>query len=181
MTETASEPAGPEEPWDDRFVTDHEERSAVVEYLRDSQPARPSTMAAATDLSQQGVSDALRDLRERGLVTLLVDDDVIKGRLYALSGSEPTTRGFDWTALGYVLSSQYRTDCVLLLETTPRTSKELATDAGYLHSHMSRAVRELRESDIVQRRDAGIDGRKPHYGLTGLGDELAAELQDGDY
>ncbi|QLH79963.1 helix-turn-helix transcriptional regulator [Halosimplex rubrum] len=59
-------------------------RMAVVACLS-SGPATPSTIADEEDVGIAHVSRALGNLREDNVVELLVDDDVKKGRVYALS------------------------------------------------------------------------------------------------
>lgn len=59
-------------------------RRAVAEHL-EAGPAIPSTIAADTghDISQ--VSRALQELRDLGMVELLVSEDRKKGRIYGLT------------------------------------------------------------------------------------------------
>lgn len=61
-------------------------RRTVLEALRET-PLTPTECAENCELTTQGASDVLRDLREHGLVELLVDDDRRVGRLYGISDS----------------------------------------------------------------------------------------------
>ena len=48
-------------------------------------PATPSLIATDADVGIAHVSRALQELRDRGLVTLLVSDERKKGRVYGLT------------------------------------------------------------------------------------------------
>lgn len=71
------------------YIKGSKHRTAVMRRLSKS-PAIPKEIKTDTERPYSRVSDALDDLRERGLVELLVPDDQKKGRLYAL-----TDRGED--------------------------------------------------------------------------------------
>lgn len=73
-------------PWPDiSFVARSKHRTAVLLYLARNGPAMPSRISEETPSEQASVSHALTSLRERGLVELLVDDDIRKGRIYGLT------------------------------------------------------------------------------------------------
>lgn len=61
-------------------------RTIVVDELGKC-PATPSGIATATDIRITHASRALHELRERGLVQLLVPDHVEKGRIYGITES----------------------------------------------------------------------------------------------
>jgi DNA-binding transcriptional ArsR family regulator len=73
----AAEPAG--------FVAGSRYRQAVCSYLADEGASIPSDIAEATELAQPHVSRALSELREAGVVELLVPESTTKGRLYDLT------------------------------------------------------------------------------------------------
>lgn len=59
-------------------------RVAVLDQL-EAGPRTPAQIATAADLALAHISRAIGELRERGLVELLVSEGVSKGRLYALT------------------------------------------------------------------------------------------------
>jgi DNA-binding transcriptional ArsR family regulator len=71
--------------WDEvSYVISSSYRVEVLRRLADS-PATPSKIAADTDCPIAHVSRALRGLRERELVDLLVSEDRQKGRVYGIT------------------------------------------------------------------------------------------------
>ena len=66
------------------FIQSSTYREAVLEALADA-PGAPSTLADRTDSKITHVSRALRELRERDVVELLVSEDRRKGRIYGLT------------------------------------------------------------------------------------------------
>jgi DNA-binding MarR family transcriptional regulator len=80
--------------WDDvSFVISSTYREAALTRLAAS-PATPSQIAADRQMDISHTSRALGELRERGLVELLVPEERKKGRIYGL-----TDRGSDIAAL----------------------------------------------------------------------------------
>lgn len=68
------------------FITASQYRAAVVTELGDCRASTPAAIADATENGQLAhISRALGELREKGLVELLVDEDTKKGRLYGLT------------------------------------------------------------------------------------------------
>lgn len=179
MTETES--VAVEEPWNDSYVQQNEAREAVVEYLRDTEPARPSEIAREQDIESSAVSVALGQLLDHDHVALLGDSTAYRGRMYVLDGSDLLDRDVDWTAVGYVISSKYRIGCLDLLEDQDRTPTELASASGYLVTHISRALSQLQERDLVVLRVPETQQKDRYYGLTNAGEELVAVLQERDH
>jgi len=71
--------------WDDvSYVISSRYRIATLRRLAEG-PATPSLIAEETDMSIAHVSRALQELRESGLVTLLVSEDRRKGRVYGIT------------------------------------------------------------------------------------------------
>lgn len=74
-----------DELWDDvSFVISSGYRATTLRRLVES-PATPSRIAEDTGLSVAHVSRALQELRDNGLVELLVSEDRKKGRVYGSS------------------------------------------------------------------------------------------------
>lgn len=79
-----------QEEWDDiSFVAASAYRETVLKQLA-AGPATPSQIQAERDITLSHTSRALRQLRERSLVELLVSEDRRKGRFYGI-----TDRGAD--------------------------------------------------------------------------------------
>lgn len=71
--------------WDDAsYIISSSYRTAVAQALLKG-PATPSKIAEETGKKITHISRALRDLRDRDEVELLVSDDKKKGRIYALT------------------------------------------------------------------------------------------------
>lgn len=66
------------------YVVSSTYRVKVLQRLADS-PAPPSTIAEETDCAISHVSRALQDLRDHGLVDLLVPESRKKGRIYGIT------------------------------------------------------------------------------------------------
>lgn len=73
------------EDWDDiGFVISSEYRTAVLERLAES-PSTPSQIASDCGVAVTHISRALKQLRNRSMVILLVPEERKKGRVYTLS------------------------------------------------------------------------------------------------
>ncbi|SMO54035.1 winged helix-turn-helix domain-containing protein [Halorubrum cibi] len=71
--------------WDQiGFIISSKYRTAVLEQLVES-PSTPSSIASRTGLPITHVSRALRSLRDRSLVELLVSKEKRKGRIYGVT------------------------------------------------------------------------------------------------
>lgn len=71
--------------WDEvGYVISSTYRVTVLNRLAES-PAPTSKIAADTDCANSHVSRALNDLRDRGLVDLLVPESRKKGRIYGIT------------------------------------------------------------------------------------------------
>jgi DNA-binding transcriptional ArsR family regulator len=66
------------------YVISSRYRVVAMERLHEG-PATPSQIASDADVGIAHVSRALQELRDRGLVTLLVSDERKKGRVYGLT------------------------------------------------------------------------------------------------
>lgn len=88
--------------WDQiGFVISSDYRVSVLGRLADG-PATPSQIADHADIGIAHVSRALKDLREHGLVELLVPEDRKKGRVYGITS--------DGTAIWSQIESQNLVD-----------------------------------------------------------------------
>lgn len=85
VSPTMSNGAGNTDEWDEiGFVISSKYRIAVLETLSTG-PSIPSSIASETGLPITHVSRALRALRERSLVELLVSKQKKKGRIYGMT------------------------------------------------------------------------------------------------
>lgn len=66
------------------YVTNSKYRVTVFEWL-DKGPMKPSMIAEKSGHDISHISRALQELRDGGLVELMVSEDKKKGRIYALS------------------------------------------------------------------------------------------------
>lgn len=66
------------------YVVSSKYRVLVLQRL-DESAAPPSTIAGDTDCTVSHISRALQELRERGLVDLLVPEERKKGRIYGIT------------------------------------------------------------------------------------------------
>ena len=66
------------------FVISSQYRVAVMRRLSES-PATPARIAEDADVGIAHISRALQELRERGLVELLVSEECRKGRVYGMT------------------------------------------------------------------------------------------------
>lgn len=69
---------------DASFVVSSQYRTAVLEQLTEK-PATPKTLTERTGFAMSHISRALREMADRGLVELLVDESRTKGRIYGLT------------------------------------------------------------------------------------------------
>jgi len=96
----------------------------------------------------------------------LVTNDKTLGFDY-LSGNQ-----MEWSDYGYVVVSKYRKEIVLALLDHPKTPNQLSDQLRVNVSHVSRALRELTQKQIVSCLAPNrIKGRV--YGLTGKGTKIA--------
>lgn len=66
------------------YVISSRYRVTVLSHLAEG-PATPSAIASKSELSIAHISRALGELRERGLVDLLVSEERKKGRVYGIT------------------------------------------------------------------------------------------------
>jgi len=66
------------------YIISSQYRVAVLRRLAEG-PATPSRIASDTGINIAHVSRALQELRDRGLVELLVPEDRKKGRIYGIT------------------------------------------------------------------------------------------------
>jgi len=82
-----------------------------------------------------------------------------------------------WAAIGYVLASDYRQLVLDHLTTQPDTPSGIATASGHDISHISRAIAELRERDIVELLVPEDRHKGRVYGVTERGKRVAQRVE----
>ncbi|RLM32658.1 winged helix-turn-helix domain-containing protein [Haloarcula sp. Atlit-120R] len=86
----------------------------------------------------------------------------------------------DYDRLSYTVSSRYREAVVSALTSHPSTPSKIAARTDDDISHISRALNELREKDVVELL-VNEDRKKGRvYALTDHGETLADELEGWD-
>lgn len=78
----------------------------------------------------------------------------------------------EWEEIGYVVSSQYRTDVLEILAENPSTPSQLADDTGKPISHVSRALSNLKDRGIVELLVPESRQKGRYYGATEKGEEI---------
>jgi DNA-binding MarR family transcriptional regulator len=75
----------------------------------------------------------------------------------------------DWDEVSYVISSQYRVETMRRLSEGPTTPSEIASEASLSLSHVSRALQELSEQNLVTLKVSEDRAKGRVYGLTDRG------------
>lgn len=78
----------------------------------------------------------------------------------------------EWEEIGYVVSSTYRIEVLQRLADSPAPPSTIAEDAGCALSHVSRALRELREHGLVDLLVPESRKKGRIYGITDSGREI---------
>lgn len=83
----------------------------------------------------------------------------------------------EWDEIGFVISSRYRVAVLRRLADGPATPSQLASDSGLAIAHISRALRGLRERDIVELLVPEDRKKGRVYGITDRGEEVWGQIQ----
>jgi DNA-binding MarR family transcriptional regulator len=75
----------------------------------------------------------------------------------------------DWDDISFVISSRYRVVAMRRLSVGPATPSQIATDADVGIAHVSRALQELRDRDLVTLLVSDDRKKGRVYGLTDEG------------
>jgi len=94
------------------------------------------------------------------------------------SADTNTDTGDDWSDAGYITASQHRTGVYATLATEgPATPTNLSTQTGLDVTHVSRALSDLRERNIVELLVPEDQRKGRVYGLTEHGEQLQDHVQ----
>lgn len=78
----------------------------------------------------------------------------------------------DWDEIGFVISSRYRVIALRRLAVGPATPSQIAEDADVGIAHVSRALQDLREKELVDLLVSDDRKKGRVYGLTEHGREV---------
>jgi len=78
----------------------------------------------------------------------------------------------DWDEVGYVISSTYRIKALGRLAESPATPTRIAEDTDCLPPHISRALQDLRDVDLVDLLVSEDRKKGRVYGITDRGQEV---------
>lgn len=78
----------------------------------------------------------------------------------------------DWDEIGFVISSKYRVIALRRLAVGPATPSQIATDESVGIAHVSRALQDLRDRDLVDLLVSEERKKGRVYGLTERGREI---------
>jgi DNA-binding MarR family transcriptional regulator len=83
----------------------------------------------------------------------------------------------EWNAIGFVISSNYRVTVLRRLNDGPATPSQIANDEDIAITHVSRALRELGERDLVELLVPENRRKGRVYGITEKGERIWEEMQ----
>ncbi|WP_299334154.1 ArsR family transcriptional regulator [Haloplanus sp.] len=78
----------------------------------------------------------------------------------------------DWDEIGYVISSTYRVEVLRRLADSPAPPSKIAADTDCAASHVSRALNDLRERELVDLLVPESRKKGRIYGITDQGREI---------
>jgi DNA-binding transcriptional ArsR family regulator len=83
-----------------------------------------------------------------------------------------------WEAVGFLTSSTYRETVLEHLDDQPQTPSDLAEDTGIEITHVSRALRQMRERDLVELLVSENRRKGRIYGITDHGERVWTQFDD---
>jgi DNA-binding MarR family transcriptional regulator len=83
----------------------------------------------------------------------------------------------DWDAVSFVISSKYRVAAMRRLVQSPATPVRIANDADLGIAHVSRALQELRERDLVELLVSEERRKGRVYGITDDGARVWEQIE----
>lgn len=84
----------------------------------------------------------------------------------------------DWEVIGYVISSTYRQRVLTTLEESPATPSTIAEETDIAMAHVSAALTDLQEHDLVELLVPESRRKGRVYGLTDRGEEVVSAIQE---
>ncbi len=83
----------------------------------------------------------------------------------------------EWDEIGFVISSRYRVAVLRRLDEGPTTPSRIAEDSGFAIAHISRALRRLRDRDLVELLVSEDRKKGRVYGITEKGERIWEQIQ----
>jgi DNA-binding transcriptional ArsR family regulator len=83
----------------------------------------------------------------------------------------------EWDVIGFVISSDYRVIVLKRLAEGPTTPSQIASDADIGIAHVSRALKELRDRELVELLVPEDRKKGRVYGITSEGTNIWAEIE----
>lgn len=83
----------------------------------------------------------------------------------------------DWEVIGFVISSGYRVAVLRRLAEGPATPSQIAEDTGRSISHISRALHNLRDRDLVHLLVPEERKKGRIYGMTDRGRSVWSQIE----
>lgn len=80
--------------------------------------------------------------------------------------------GTEWDDVSYVISSRYRGTTLRRLAESPATPSRIAADTDLSVAHISRALQELRDHDLVELLVSEDRKKGRVYGITDHGEKV---------
>ncbi|ACV10655.1 transcription regulator [Halorhabdus utahensis DSM 12940] len=86
----------------------------------------------------------------------------------------------DWDEIGYVVSSKYRVKVLQRLSESPAPPSTIAEDTGCAVSHISRALQDLRDRNLVELLVPESRKKGRIYGMTDRGQDVWEIIREQD-
>jgi len=86
----------------------------------------------------------------------------------------------DWDEIGYVVSSKYRVKVLQRLSESPAPPSTIAEDTGCAVSHISRALQDLRDRNLVELLVPESRKKGRIYGMTDRGQDVWEIIREED-
>ncbi len=83
----------------------------------------------------------------------------------------------DWNLIGFVISSDYRVTVLRRLDDDPATPSRIADEGAVAITHVSRALKELRERGLVELLVPEERRKGRVYGITEQGRRIWREIE----
>lgn len=83
----------------------------------------------------------------------------------------------DWNDIGFVISSDYRVTVLRRLDEGPATPSQIAGEWDVAITHVSRALKELRERDLVELLVPENRRKGRVYGITEKGENIWEQIE----
>lgn len=83
----------------------------------------------------------------------------------------------EWDVIGFVISSKYRIAVLETLSTGPTIPSSIASETGLPITHVSRALRSLRDRSLVELLVSKHKKKGRIYGMTERGQRLWKQIE----